>query len=599
MRRLIAIAVLLAGFSVPSVVNPPVAAAAVCTGWNSVMTPPTTIKVLRTATGIVETVDFKTYVKIVLPAEWSPGLAFEHQRMGAVVVKQYAWYRAMHWRGGSSNGNCYDVVDSTNDQIYSPGRTLYANQNSAVDATWPLSLTKSGSLFLTPYRTGSSTTCGSDANGGILYQASAKACISNSAMTAEQALAVYFYPGFAVQGAPNAYDPTTFTAITPTRLLDTRDPQSPLTGAFVSHVSRTLQITGTNGIPAEARAITGNLTVTNQSAAGFLYIGPNPANLPMTSNLNFPTGDTRANSVTTSLSDTGSLSITYASFPDATADVVLDVTGYFTEATTGARYVALTPNRVLDSRAGAGQVGLAAQLDDNVPASFAVTGLNPADATLNVPANAVAVTGNLTVTNQTSKGYLTLSPAKPDGIPGTSTLNFPAGDNRANGVTVPLGDDGELWVTFEGDDGAKTDVIFDVTGYFTSDGSGAMYVPLTPGRVLDTRYGIGGLSGRFAARVPRTFLLAGHGDVPANATAVTGNLTVVGQTGYGFLYIGPAPLAYPTTSTLNFPYGDIRANSVAVRLGDDGTLSVTYVGYIKATTNAVFDVTGYFVAPTS
>jgi hypothetical protein len=37
---------------------------------------------------------------------------------------------------------------------------------------------------------------------------------------------------------------------------------------------------------------------------------------------------------------------------------------------------------------------------------------------------------------------------------------------RANGVTVSLGAGGSLWITFVGSAGAKTDAVFDVTGYY-------------------------------------------------------------------------------------------------------------------------------------
>ena len=100
----------------------------------------------------------------------------------------------------------------------------------------------------------------------------------------------------------------------------------------------------------------------------------------------------------------------------------------------GATYVTLTPNRLVDSRAGT-RLGFAASLSNRVPVSFQVTGRS-ADPNLNVPTGAVAVTGNLTVVNQGSYGYLSLTPNKPVGTPATSTLNFPKGDTRANAVTV-------------------------------------------------------------------------------------------------------------------------------------------------------------------
>jgi len=53
--------------------------------------------------------------------------------------------------------------------------------------------------------------------------------------------------------------------------------------------------------------------------------------------------------------------------------------------------------------------------------------------------------------------------------PITSTLNFPVGDNRANGVTVALhsvSNVGTLGVTYVARAGATAQVLFDVTGYF-------------------------------------------------------------------------------------------------------------------------------------
>jgi hypothetical protein len=77
---------------------------------------------------------------------------------------------------------------------------------------------------------------------------------------------------------------------------------------------------------------------------------------------------------------------------------------------------------------------------------------------------------------------------------------------------------------------------------------------------------------------------------------VTGNLTVTDQSASGYLYMGPTAMNVPTSSTLNFPIADNRANEVAVALSPTGTLSVTYVSATgEATTDVVFDVTGYFV----
>ena len=104
----------------------------------------------------------------------------------------------------------------------------------------------------------------------------------------------------------------------------------------------------------------------------------------------------------------------------------------------------LTPNRVLDSRIN---LGLTGKLHSKVARTFQVTGLHPLDDTINVPAEAVRITGNLTVDKQTASGYFSLTP-EPINNPTTSTLNFPADDIRANAVTGPLGTGGTLSVTY-------------------------------------------------------------------------------------------------------------------------------------------------------
>jgi hypothetical protein len=352
-------------------------------------------------------------------------------------------------------------------------------------------------------------------------------------------------------------------------------------------VARTFTVWGTGGVPVGATAVTGNVTVTGQTSLGFLYVGPTPANNPTSSTLNFPKGDDRANAVTVALSGSGTLSITYAAPASGpTAQVIFDVTGFFAPDMTGATYHPLAPTRILDTRAA---LGISGALSSHVAQSFAVMGQG------GVPGDATAVTGNLTVTGQTSLGFLYIGPQQADN-PTSSTLNFPAGDDRANAVTVQIGGDGRLWVTYAAPTaGPSAHVIFDVTGYFAPGASGSAYVPLNPARILDTRNGTGGLSSHTAG----AFAVWGAGGVPASAVAVTGNLTVTAQSSLGFLYVGPAPTNDPTSSNLNFPKGDDRANAVTVKLSGDGRLYVTYAAPSRGpTAQAIFDVTGYF-APVS
>jgi hypothetical protein len=177
----------------------------------------------------------------------------------------------------------------------------------------------------------------------------------------------------------------------------------------------------------------------------------------------------------------------------------------------------------------------------------------------------------------------------------TSTINFPVGDTRANGVTVRLSATGSLWAVYKSAPGRSTHLILDVTGYYLNDLAGARFVALTPGRRLDTRFPrpYEGLTGPFSANVARTLVVEPYQGVPTNATAITGNLTVVGQTRAGYVSMTIIATNSPATSTLNFPLGDTRANGVTGPLSGPGSVGLVY----KASgglTHLILDLTGYF-----
>ncbi len=96
---------------------------------------------------------------------------------------------------------------------------------------------------------------------------------------------------------------------------------------------------------------------------------------------------------------------------------------------------------------------------------------------------------------------------------------------------------------------------FTAPGSTTTTYAPATYHPIAPARLLDTRVG-NGLSGQARRPTRRpTFQVSGRGGVPANATAVTGNVTVTDATNGWAVYLGPDPTASPTSSTINFNAG--------------------------------------------
>ena len=269
------------------------------------------------------------------------------------------------------------------------------------------------------------------------------------------------------------------------------------------------------------------------------------------------------------------------------AHVILDVTGYFLPGPEDAGYNPIAPVRILDSRAGKA-IGLGGRFFNGVPRRLSVADLN------GIAADAVAITANLTVVGQTSSGYVSVM-TENDATPATSNLNVPKGDIRANGLTAKL-QGGAIWLVFKGSAGSKTDLILDVTGYYlpSAGGGGLQFYPLDPGRLMDTRTSVlSGLIGKFTSNTPRILDADGHWGIPAGAQAVTGNLTVVSQSGAGFASITPISDPAPTTSTINFPLGDTRANGVTVPLAAGATWMV-YKSSAGKTTHLILDVTGYF-----
>ncbi len=379
---------------------------------------------------------------------------------------------------------------------------------------------------------------------------------------------------------------TTFVPITPVRVLDSRSGKG-VSGKFTTGQARTWQVAGIGTIPANAVAVTGNVTVTQQNASGFVAVTPTATNNPPSSSINFPVGDNRANNLTVPLSSTGTLSALYkAATAGKTTHIIFDVTGYFLVDNTGATFTPVTPARVLDTR---NATGLSGTFANKVPRTLIVTGGT-------IPATATAITGNLTVTQQSAAGYLAVT-RTPTSNPATSTLNFPVSDNRANGVFAPLDGAGALSITYvSGTAGAHTHVILDITGYFEPGTGGLRFVPLNPapdhGHPEPRLAAVGRLPCQCG---PGPWTSQGHFGVPDGSPAISGNLTVTGQNGSGYIAVTPnPPPPNPSTSTLNFRLGDTRANGLVTPLNGSGTTNLMFVGAAGKTTNLILDLSGYF-----
>jgi hypothetical protein len=217
-----------------------------------------------------------------------------------------------------------------------------------------------------------------------------------------------------------------------------------------------LGVAGRAGVPAGAVAVTGNLTAVGPTSGGYLSLGPGVSANPTFSNLNLPTGDTRAASVTVRLDGAGRLGLVWKGAPGSRTHALFDVTGYFVASGAGATFHPIDAARVLDTRI---PNGLAGPFPRNVVRAFQATGRGT------VPVNAVALTGGATVVMPSANGWLILGPSG-SALGATSTVNIPKGDIRANGLTVRTATGGAVAGVFQGSSGASAHVIFDITGYF-------------------------------------------------------------------------------------------------------------------------------------
>jgi hypothetical protein len=372
-----------------------------------------------------------------------------------------------------------------------------------------------------------------------------------------------------------------FSPLPPTRIVDTRSGQGAPVGKVAPGGTIRFQVAGVGGVPSAASAVALNLTIVDADRPGFASLWSTPVGTsapvgnPTTSSVNVGSvGATVANMSVIALSTDGSLNL----FSDAGGYAVVDLAGYWMPATqaTSGRYNAITPFRTLDTRGNA-------RLSAEGTVEAKVTGV------AGIPADAAAVAVTITGTGADQAGFVT---AWPSGIarPTASNLNLPeAGSTVPNLAIVPVGVGGRIALYSSG----GTDVIVDITGWFTGESAAAssdgLFVPLPVTRTVDSRSHLGmrRLSPDLSSEMPT----AGLGGVPpTGVAAVAVNLTVTGTLDDGFLTASPAGVGVPTASNLNFRRGQDVAGLSFAGLGANGKVNVFSV----SATNIIADVAGYF-----
>ena len=255
-----------------------------------------------------------------------------------------------------------------------------------------------------------------------------------------------------------------FHGVAPSRLFDTRDGTGGVAAAPVGE-GGTLKFTVKcrGGVPKGVTTVVMNVTVTAPTADSFITVYPDDVARPLASNLNFVGGLTVPNLVIMRVPASGVIDF-YNRFGNV--HVIADVVGYFDndKSTEAGRLITGTPVRVFDSR---------------VSSPFNPPGSLPPGGTLilgNTSPNSGTIGAwvfNVTVTEPTAAGYVTVSPDPPP-PPLASNLNFTPGQTVPNLVISRAGPTNAR-VDFYNKFGF-THLVVDVFGIFTNANTTAFSV---------------------------------------------------------------------------------------------------------------------------
>ena len=366
--------------------------------------------------------------------------------------------------------------------------------------------------------------------------------------------------------------PTGFAPLSPARIVDTRNSIG-ATRLNAGTVTR-IQIAGLGGVPAGAKALLANVTVTGPSGPGYLTMWNCSASQPEVSTLNFSTNETVANAATIPLDVSGRL----CAFSNMSAELLIDVGGYYATNAAG-RYMPVAPARLADSRQG---LGTPARLAAGQVVELPVVGV------AGIPNNATAVALNVTGVGPSADSFITVFPCGE--LPPTSSLNPAAGKTTPNMVMAQVSPNGTVCFFASTD----IDLLVDVVGY-TSDAASNKFTPSAPFRFTDTRDGYrtevnaGQNGAALAAGQTLVVQIAGVRGVPANAKAISANLTAVDSANAGYIAAFPCG-AVPSTSNVNYEAAAAIANAAQLPLSADGSICI----YTTASAQVIIDVNGWW-----
>lgn len=246
---------------------------------------------------------------------------------------------------------------------------------------------------------------------------------------------------------------SSFDALRPQRLIDTRSGLGTGQSGPVINDSISVKVTGFGEVPAsDVSAVAVNITVDGAVADdyGGFVTAYGCGTVPDASSLNFVSGQTVANAAIVPVSDDGMICFAVNDETNLIVDVVGVMRG-------GAGFVDQTPTRVVDTRRTIriGKTdGTGGPLEVQVAPETTIDGKR-----------VVAASFNLTVVGTETNAYGGFATVYPCGTrPDVSNLNFTRSKTVAGGVVSPVDRNGRVCVYLYG----AADVLVDVNGLITS-----------------------------------------------------------------------------------------------------------------------------------
>jgi len=238
----------------------------------------------------------------------------------------------------------------------------------------------------------------------------------------------------------------------------TATPGSPITYTIVASNAGPSVANGATVADTVPAAITGATWTCAGAGGGTCGVGGSGSindtvNLPAGGTVTYTLTGTVSPSATGSLSNTATVTAPGGvTDPNPANDSATD-----TDTLQAQDFFSLPPCRVVDTRGGAPIGGPVMQGQET--RAFTVAG------NCGIPLTAKAVSINLTVTAASVGGNVRLFPAGQP-VPTASTINYVAGQNRANNAVIPLDASGALAAFVAQPAGTTVHLIIDVNGYF-------------------------------------------------------------------------------------------------------------------------------------